>query len=49
MLNLDRESVVANVLNCKIVVTEFKLQSRNYVHFQTKTLILLLGFVQNSQ
>ena len=30
--------VVANVLDCDIVVSEFELQSRYYVHFQTNTL-----------
>ena len=30
-------SVVANVLDCDIVVSEFKLQSRYYVHFRTYT------------
>ena len=29
--------VVAKVLDCKIVVCEFELQSRYYVHFRTKT------------
>ena len=28
--------VVANVLDCDFAVTEFELQSRNYVHFWTK-------------
>ena len=28
-------SVVVNVLNCDIVVSEFELQSRYYVHFRT--------------
>ena len=30
--------VVANVLNCDIVVSEFELKSCNYVHFQTNSL-----------
>ena len=30
--------VVANVLDCDIVVSEFKLPSRNYVCFRTNTL-----------
>ena len=30
--------VVANVLNCDIVVSEFKLQSRYYVHLRTNIL-----------
>ena len=30
--------VVANVLDCKIVVSEFKFQSGNNVHFQTLTI-----------
>ena len=29
--------VVANVLNCKIVVNEFELQSCSYVQFRTNT------------
>ena len=29
--------VVANVLNCDIVVSEFKLQLRNFIHFRTNT------------
>ena len=28
-------SVVANVLNCNIVVSELELQSRSYIHFRT--------------
>ena len=31
-------SVVANVLDCEIVVSEFKLQSYYYVLFRTNTL-----------
>ena len=30
--------IVANVLDCKIVVKEFELQSRYYVHFHTNSL-----------
>ena len=30
--------VVANVLNCDIIVNKFKLQSCYYIHFQTNTL-----------
>ena len=30
--------VVANVLDCDIVVSEFELQSRYYIPFQTNTL-----------
>ena len=30
--------VVANALDCNIVVSELKLQYRYYVHFRTKTL-----------
>ena len=29
---------MANVLNCKIVVSEFELQSHYYVHFRINTL-----------
>ena len=29
---------VANALDCDIVVSEFELQSRYYVHFRTNTL-----------
>ena len=32
-------SVVANVLDCDIVVSEFEHQSRYYVHFWTNTLL----------
>ena len=31
-------SVVANMLDCNIVVNEFELQSRYYVYFRTNTL-----------
>ena len=27
--------VMANILNCDIVVSEFRLQSHYYIHFQT--------------
>ena len=30
--------VVANALNCDILVSDFELQLRNYFHFQTNTL-----------
>ena len=30
--------VIVKVINCRIVVSEFKLQSRYYVHFWTNTL-----------
>ena len=30
--------IVANELDCNIVVSEFVLQSRYYIHFQTNTL-----------
>ncbi len=30
--------VVANLLDCDIVVSEFKLQSCYYIHFRTNTL-----------
>ena len=30
--------IVANVVNCDIVVSELNLQLHNYVHFQTNTL-----------
>ena len=29
--------IVANMLDCTIIVSEFKFQLCNYVHFQTKT------------
>ena len=31
-------ALVVKVLDCRIVVSEFKLQSRYYVHFWTNTL-----------
>ena len=31
---------MAKVLDCSLEVSEFELQSRNYVHFQTNTFIL---------
>ena len=31
-------SIVVNILNCDIVVSEFELHSRYYVHFRTNTL-----------
>ena len=36
-LDLQR-GVMVKVMDCGIVVSEFKLQSRYYVHFQTNTL-----------
>ena len=30
--------VMVKAMDCRIVVSEFKLQSRYYVHFQTNTL-----------
>ena len=30
--------VVANVLDCDIVVSKFKLQLHHYIHFRTNTL-----------
>ena len=39
-----QEVSVANVLDCNIVVSEFELQSRYYVHFRT----IVLGKVMNS-
>ena len=30
--------IVANVLECDLIVSEFELQSRYYIHFQTNTL-----------
>ena len=30
--------MVANMLDCKVIVREFKLQSRYYVHFRTNAL-----------
>ena len=42
LLVLDKggcpHNVVANMLDCDIVVSEFKLQSCYYIHFQTNTL-----------
>ena len=35
-------SVVANVLDCDIIVSEFELLSYFYVHFRTNTLLFLL-------
>ena len=40
-LNLVRvcpRGVMVKVLDCEIVVSEFELQSRYYVHFRTNTL-----------
>ena len=37
-LNFNRGGVVANVLDCDIEVSEFKLQSRYFVHFRTNNL-----------
>ena len=34
----DQLGVVAKVLDCDIVRSEFELQSRYYVHFRTNTL-----------
>ena len=34
----SRRDVVANLQDCDIVVNEFELQSRYYVHFRTNTL-----------
>ena len=39
-MNKQRESrrvVVANVLNFDLIISKFKLCSRNYVHFQSNT------------
>ena len=33
----NHRSVVANILNNGIVISEFKLQPHYYVHFQTNT------------
>ena len=33
----SRCDVMAHMLNCDIIVSRFELQSRYYVHFQTKT------------
>ena len=35
---MSLRGVVANVLDCDIVKSEFELQSRYYVHFLTNTL-----------
>ena len=37
--------VVANVLDCNIVVSEFELQSRYYVHFHTNTITKSMNFL----
>ena len=34
----SHRGVVAKVQNCNIVVSEFEIQSRYYVHFRTNTL-----------
>ena len=34
----SRHSVVVNVLNCNILVSEFKLQPCYYIHFHINTL-----------
>ena len=46
--------VVANMLDCDIIVNEFKLQSCYHVHFQTNTLrkginiLIISSYVLNS-
>ena len=35
---MSPSSEVVNVLNCKIVVSEFELKSRYYIHFRANTL-----------
>ena len=37
--------LVANILDCKIRVSEFKLQLHYYVHFQTNTLDKIINFL----
>ena len=34
----SKEDVVSNLLDCSIVLSEFELKSRYYVHFRTNTL-----------
>ena len=36
---IQEKCVVVNVLDCDIVVSEFKLQSRYYVHFRANNLM----------
>ncbi len=36
--NFITRGVVSNMVDCDIVVSEFKLQLRYYVHFRTNTL-----------
>ena len=31
--------LVSKVLDCDIVASEFELQSRHYIHFQTHTIV----------
>ena len=38
LIEAGPHGIVANVLDCYIVVSEFELQSRYYVHFRTNTL-----------
>ena len=37
-LHVSSRGIVANVMVCDIVVREFELQLRHFVHFQTNTL-----------
>ena len=37
-MSASLRGVVANVLDCDIIVSEFEIQSRYYVHFQINTL-----------
>ena len=43
-----REEGVLRMLDCGIIVSEFELQSRYYVHFQKNTLGLYLSYGLNS-
>ena len=38
LLGWNSYSIIANVLDCDIIVNEFEPQSRNYIHFQINTL-----------
>ena len=40
--------IVANVLNCNIIVSEFKLKSQNHIDFWTNTLEKGMNFLIHS-
>ena len=46
--NLTLRGVVANVMNCDIVVSEFELQSCYYVNFRTNTRVKNVKFLISS-